>query len=316
MTTPNIETKLTSQTNGAQGDVVQAQPSDTDEIPWYELINDAPEPPEDAMQQASLILQVMSILWGRYERDGTALVSEQTNVIYDSAVPGSVIVPDGYVVFDVPAPLIEAERRSYRIDEWGKPPDFVLEVASESTARRDLTDKREIYARMGVREYWRLDRHGYYGEPLVGERLVDGEYVRVELHAEPNGYVWSRSEVLSVDFYHRVEDGASVFLLRDSVTGERLKTPGEEVLARQAAEAHAQEEAYSRQEAEARAQEAVARAQEAEAHAQEEAYSRQEAEARAQEAEARTQEAEARTKEAEARNRELEAELDRLRQQQ
>ena len=318
MTTPNIETKLTSQTNGAQGDVVQAQPSDTDEIPWYELINDAPEPPEDAMQQASLILQVMSILWGRYERDGTALVSEQTNVIYDSAIPGSVIVPDGYVVFDVPAPLIEAERRSYRIDEWGKPPDFVLEVASESTARRDLTDKREIYARMGVREYWRLDRHGYYGEPLVGERLVDGEYVRVELHVEPNGYVWSRSEVLSVDFYHRVEDGASVFVLRDSVTGERLKTPGEEVLARQAAEAHAQEEAYSRQEAEARAQEAVARAQEAEAHAQEGSrYSRpRSGGSRSGSGGSHAQEAEARTKEAEARNRELEAELDRLRQQQ
>ena len=247
MTTPSIKSPPASST-----------PADAEDIPWYELINDAPEPPEDAMQQASLILQVMSILWGRYERDGTALVSEQTNIIYDSAVPGSVIVPDGYVVFGVPAPLIEAERRSYRIDEWGKPPDFVLEVASESTARRDLTDKRDIYARMGVREYWRLDRHGYYGEPLVGERLVNGEYVRIELHVEPNGYVWSRSEILSVDFYHRVEDGASVFVLRDSVTGERLKTPGEEIFARQAAEAHAQE-------AEARAQEAEARNRELEA---------------------------------------------------
>ena len=67
---------------------------------------------------------------------------------------------------------------------------------------------------MGVQEYWRLDKHGYYGEPLVGERLVNGEYVRFELHTEPNGDTWSRSEVLGVDFYQRSEDGLSTFMLR------------------------------------------------------------------------------------------------------
>ena len=123
------------------------------------------------MQQADTILYVMAILKARYENVPTVLWSSQSNVIYDSETPGSVIEPDGYLVFGVPARFIEAERRSYRIDEWGKPPDFVLEVASESTARRDLTEKREIYARMGAQEYWRLDKFGYYGEPLVGEAV-------------------------------------------------------------------------------------------------------------------------------------------------
>ena len=232
--------------------------TDTAEIPWYELINDAPEPPEDAMQQASIILYIMSILMARYKNVPGALVSEQTNVIYDSAVPGSVIVPDGYIVFGVDTDTIEMYRRSYRIDEWGVPPAFVLEVASESTAARDLGEKREIYARMGAQEYWRLDRHGYYGEPLVGERLVDGEYVRFELHTEANGDVWSRSDVLGVDFYHRLEDGISVFPLRDSETGEWLGDLGEEVAA------HAETEA-AHQAAEARAQEAEARNRELEA---------------------------------------------------
>ena len=210
------------------------------DTPWYELINDAPEPPEDAMQQASTIHYVMTILKARYENDPTVLWSNQTNVIYDSDTPGSVVVPDGYLVFGVPARLIETERRSYRIDEWGKPPDFVLEVASESTAQNDLTYKRSLYARMGVPEYWRLDRHGYYGEPLEGERLVDGEYVRFELHTESNGDTWSRSEVLGVDFYHRLVDGISTFPLKDSATGEWLGDLGEEQQARQAAEARAE----------------------------------------------------------------------------
>ena len=254
--------------------------SSTVDTPWYELINDAPEPPEDAMQQASTIHYVMTILKARYENDPTVLWSNQTNVIYDSDVPGSVIVPDGYIVFGVDARMIETERRSYRIDEWGVPPAFVLEVASESTARRDLTEKREIYARMGAQEYWRLDRHGYYGEPLVGERLVNGEYVRFELYKEPNGDTWSRSEVLGVDFYQRSEDGLSTFMLRDSVTGEWLSDLSEEVAA------HAQTES-----------------------------ARQAAEARASVAEqAHLEEREARLA-AEARNRELQAELERLRRQ-
>ena len=229
-----------------------------DEIPWYELINDAPEPPEDAMQQADIILYIMSILLARYKNVPGALVSEQTNVIYDSDVPGSVIVPDGYVVFGVDIETIKMYRRSYRIDEWGVAPAFVLEVASESTAHRDLGEKRALYARMGVAEYWRLDRHGFYGEPLVGERLVDGEYVRFELHTEANGDEWSRSEALGVDFYHRVEDGISWFLLRDSATGEWLGDLSEEI------EAHAETEAARLAEQEARL-EAEARNRELEA---------------------------------------------------
>ena len=256
-----------------------AATTDAAEKPWYELINDAPEPPEDAMQQASIILYVMSILMARYKNVPGALVSEQTNVIYDSAVPGSVIVPDGYIVFGVDTDTIEMYRRSYRIDEWGVPPAFVLEVASESTAARDLGEKREIYARMGAQEYWRLDRHGYYGEPLVGERLVNGEYARFELHTEPNGDVWSRSEVLGVDFYHRIEDGISVFPLRDSETGEWLDDLSGEIAA------HAQTEA-----------------------------ARHVAEDGMQEARAQAREAENRAQAAEARNRELQAELERLRQ--
>ena len=36
-------------------------------------------------------------------------------------------------------------------------PDLVVEVLSPSSARRDWGDKRELYARHGVREYWIID---------------------------------------------------------------------------------------------------------------------------------------------------------------
>ena len=253
--------------------------TDAAEIPWYELINDAPEPPEDAMQQDDTILEVMPILKARYENVPGALWFSQINVIYDSDTPGSFVSPDGGVVLGLKtdARVIKRDRRSYRIDEWGVPPAFVLEVASESTACRDLGEKRAIYALMGAQEYWRLDVTGgdYYGEPLVGERLVNGEYVRFELHTEPNGDIWSRSEALGVDFYYRVdEDGYGAFLLKDAETGEWLHDLSGEVAARRVAEFRAHEaEQASLQEREARLA-------------------------------------------AEARNRELQAELERLRRRQ
>ena len=64
---------------------------------------------------------------------------------------------------------------TYLLWEVGKAPDFVLEIGSKSTANADLVRKRELYAELGVGEYWRYDATGgeFYGEPLVGERLVD-----------------------------------------------------------------------------------------------------------------------------------------------
>ena len=36
-------------------------------------------------------------------------------------------------------------------------PDLVVEILSPSTARRDRTEKKAIYAACGVREYWLVD---------------------------------------------------------------------------------------------------------------------------------------------------------------
>ena len=224
----------------------QASSPSATEIPWYDLLPD-PELPEDSMQQEDTIVQVMSMLKARYEDDPTVLCVAVTDIIYDSNVRGSVVAPDGFIVFGVEdSKHIRQIRNSYRIDEWGQTPGFALEVASESTAPRDLGPKRELYARIGIQEYWRLDRRGdIYGEHVVGERLVDGQYQRYDVHTDPNGDLWSRSQLLDLDFVYRVpDDGWGQFLLRDAATGEWLNNLYgeraarlEEAAARQAAEA-------------------------------------------------------------------------------
>ena len=87
----------------------------------------------------------------------------------------------------------------YVIEEAGKPPDLVLEVASKSTGRRDYIGKREIYAGYGILEYWRFDHTGgdYHDAPLACD-LLTGGYQPMPLITEPDGVIWGYSEVLDL----------------------------------------------------------------------------------------------------------------------
>ena len=102
-----------------------------------------------------------------------------------------------------------------------------------------MGSKRDLYAELGVGEYWRYDETGgdFYGEPLVGERLVDGEYRRLELHRESDGGVWCHSEVLNLDLWW--DDGDLRFW--DPVAGNWLLSHEEERTGRLDAEARVAE---------------------------------------------------------------------------
>ena len=80
--------------------------------------------------------------------------------------PRSVVAPDVFVVFGAQG---NHKRNSWLIwREGGRQPNFVVEVASESTWQWDASGKRAIYAQMGVDEYWRFDPTGEcFSPPLV-----------------------------------------------------------------------------------------------------------------------------------------------------
>ena len=52
-------------------------------------------------------------------------------------------------------------------------PDLVIEILSPSTAQRDRTQKRELYARFRVSEYWQADTEG---QRVVVLALVGNDY--------------------------------------------------------------------------------------------------------------------------------------------
>ena len=93
-----------------------------------------------------------------YFRNQTGtLVSGGGYLRFDSRSPQTEwLVPDCAVALDVDSDSI-MDSNGYDISEIGKPPDFVLEIASRSTGRNDYTTKRDIYERLKVLEYWRFD---------------------------------------------------------------------------------------------------------------------------------------------------------------
>ncbi len=108
--------------------------------------------------------------------------------------------PDMIVAFGVdPASIVPSN--GYVIEEVGKPPDLVLEVASRSTGRRDYIAKRGIYAGLGVPEYWRFDHSGgrYHDTALAGDSLSeDGKYQPITITTEPDGVLWGYSKKLEL----------------------------------------------------------------------------------------------------------------------
>jgi len=93
--------------------------------------------------------------------------------------PLDVVLSDTDVV--QPDLLFVSKERGHIIteDNVQGAPDLVVEIRSESTARRDWTVKRELYARHGVREYWLIDPEAATVAVLLledGELKVKGLY--------------------------------------------------------------------------------------------------------------------------------------------
>ena len=158
--------------------------------------------PPDHMLQELPLQEVVHILSGRFTNFGErpdVFVSANTIICYDRRNLNVRVSPDCYIAFGVDAHAIR-DRDLYLPWEARKPPDWALEVASTSTGRRDITDKRRIYAEIGIPEYWRFDPSGgdIYGDPLVGERLVNGVYQPFDLTTEPDGVLKGYSPTLEL----------------------------------------------------------------------------------------------------------------------
>ena len=160
-----------------------------------------PDPPKKIdMRHSDIVSEVIITLKNHYGDDPSALVGGEGYLRLVAGERSCFAIPDCIIAFGVEARRLIWEANGYLISEIGKPPDVVMEIASESTGVRDYTVKRRIYERMRAGEYWRFDPSGgqYHDAPLAGDILVDGEYRRITITVEPDGTFWGYSPALAL----------------------------------------------------------------------------------------------------------------------
>lgn len=102
--------------------------------------------PGEAHQRASRNLTMQLGQWAKLAGTGHVYAAPFDVVLSDIAV----VQPDLLFVSDERAHILTEENVQGA-------PDLVVEILSPSTAERDQTFKRSLYAKHGVKEYWLVD---------------------------------------------------------------------------------------------------------------------------------------------------------------
>ena len=151
----------------------------------------------------------------------STIVTGERYITREPGVPAEErMAPDLLIAFSAD-PQAYKDDNGYIISSQGKPPDFVMEIASRRTGRQDVEDKRPAYAALGIPEYWRFDETGnFHGTMLAGDRLVNGRYEPVSIETVEEGILQGYSNVLNL--FIRWESGELRW--HDPQTGQHIVT--------------------------------------------------------------------------------------------
>ena len=159
-------------------------------------------PPRDDMQNPIYLHDPghQAALRRHFGAPDTTVILGEVPVGWNPSQRQGLLIPDLLAAFNVDRARVIA-RRGYAIEEQGKPPDFVLEIASPTTGRTDYTEKRTGYAAYGIPEYWRFDPSGgqYHEAHLAGDRLIDGQYQPIGITRVDELRYWGHSAALGLD---------------------------------------------------------------------------------------------------------------------
>lgn len=121
-----------------------------------------PESHEDDMGESTIHYNLISYIFNSLK----VFLSNQTNVFiaanlnfyYDEDDPKKYYTPDTMIAFGIS----NHNRKTYKLWEEELCPQIMFEVASDSTWKKDISDKVEVYERLGAEEYYILDPENLY----------------------------------------------------------------------------------------------------------------------------------------------------------
>jgi Uma2 family endonuclease len=190
---------------------------------------DYPESDELPMAETDkhrqLMVNLIASLQTYFALDPNIYVSGNLMCYYVEGDTTQSVTPDVFVVRGA----AKHERPVYKL--WEEPaPNVVLEISSKKTRQADLGEKKDLYAWLGVREYFVFDPEYKLKPPLRAFRLR-----RAELGEE----LVRQHRVVSHELGLELVNDGHTLRLWNPARGEFLRTPAEEAAARLEAEQRA-----------------------------------------------------------------------------
>jgi Uma2 family endonuclease len=161
-------------------------------------VDDLPESDGKPMGETSrhvlLIVETLDALRAYFRSDPDTFIIGNVFVYFlDETGVLKRLAPDIFAVRGVG----KVERRVYAVEREGKAPEFVIEFTSKKTKKSDFVNKKELYAWLGVQEYFLFDPFGEYLKPqLMGFRLQGNKFGVIA--SQGNG-LQLHSEYLNLD---------------------------------------------------------------------------------------------------------------------
>lgn len=133
------------------------------------------------------IFELFQTLRGQFRDREDVYLAADMFLYYEEGNPKARKAPDVMVCIGVRG---NHQRRSFRVWEEQTVPTVVFEITSKKTRREDAESKPDVYARIGIPEYFLFDPVDEYLRPrLQGFRLTKSGYER--LSADSHGRLMS-----------------------------------------------------------------------------------------------------------------------------
>jgi Uma2 family endonuclease len=158
-------------------------------------------------KQQRLFTEPLYSSWSGPRGSRRFLAMANVGLFYAAGKPP--VVPDGLLsaFVEVPDDMWKREHRSYFIHEYGKPPDVVLEVVS-NTEGEELGEKLRNYAEIKVPYYVVWDPENQLGKGRLAAFRLQGE------NYEPLQKLWFEEIGLGLTIWHGPFEGKEADWLR------------------------------------------------------------------------------------------------------
>ncbi|NOT59781.1 MAG: Uma2 family endonuclease, partial [Acidobacteria bacterium] len=182
-----------------------------------------------------LMIELISSLDRHFAAEKDVYVSGNLFLYYLQGEPSACLAPDVLFVRGI----AKKRRRTYKLWQEKRAPNVVFEISSHKTTKEDFSKKKQVYALLGVAEYYIFDPEYEQQPPLRAYRLRGRQYREVSIK---NHRI--KSEELNLEL---VDTGVTLRLF-DQQTGKYLPTREEESALRKEAEVRAkQAETFAKQ---------------------------------------------------------------------